>query len=368
MVMGTERLFLQALFRWGEFQDTIKVGRLLLGDPNSLTANQLQDWLMKPARIELMPFWETLWDRFSGYPLHSEPSFDLFIIACCHTWIDIEGERKSVSTNLEATYLLAHRSTEWLGIRSFEQTPYCWVYAFFGGNLNPYQPWPAPVQRIKKRLANKPDFSEFRSVLEEINPREIDVDGTEIKALLDGLLGYPPFKNKYPEFGPRDISLHRHKESNSTLKTKRVDKASVLAHPLYSLAHLAKFRGMTPWTVVESRTTDATVNACLEGRISVEELLCEEIVGSPYIVSDLETVFEEKGESAFWADFRSVANRVYRAVHGRFARRGHSMPTPPKGWRQRCFKKVSNYIDQREKAKGIVKKQVNKLERRRYIY
>jgi len=44
------------------------------------------------------------------------------------------------------------------------------------------------------------------------------------------------------------------------------------------------------------------------------------------------------------------------------------MPTPPKGWRQRCFKKVSNYIEQREKAKGIVKKQVNKLERRRYIY
>ena len=107
--MTVEGLFLKALFGWNEFKTTVSLGRLLLGDPCSLTTSQLREWLREPAPTDFAVLWEVLGYRFPNYYFYSEPGFDLLIISCCRTWIDVGGKRNNVSTKLEATYLLAHR-------------------------------------------------------------------------------------------------------------------------------------------------------------------------------------------------------------------------------------------------------------------
>jgi hypothetical protein len=116
---------------------------------------------------------------------------------------------------------------------------------------------------------------------------------------------------------------------------------------------LAKFKGNQPWKADDSRATDEVVKACLEGKVGVEEILSQEIMSDRDTLGELESVLQTRGNAAFERKFCQKADKVYRAVHGRFSRRGAKMPTPPRGWRQRCLKEISDHLERQKKIKDI---------------
>ena len=276
------------------------------------------------------------------------------------------GKNNNVSTKLEATYLLAHRWTEWLGIRSYDVTPYCWVYAFFKGKLNPYHPWPRPSKWMRKRQVGKSDFSEFKALVKQISLVKTDLNRAEKEDILAALIDYPKFKNKYPEFGPQDISSHGHRTDKRTSKSNRHASKRASVHPLYSLSHIVKFGGVLPWTIEKSRETDEKVKACLAGKVSVGEILIQEIMNDQSILGELKNVLQERGIAAFRDKFRRIADNTYRAVYGCFSRRGNKMPTPPKGWRKRCVERISDYFVQCDETNEKLQNLGGKLGTRKY--
>jgi hypothetical protein len=88
----------------------------MLEDPVPMTTDELRKWLIEPAPADIEPLWEVLWRRFPNYYFHWKPGFDLFIIACCRTWVGVGDQRRNLPTNLGAAYLMAHRFTEWRGL------------------------------------------------------------------------------------------------------------------------------------------------------------------------------------------------------------------------------------------------------------
>ena len=84
------------------------------------------------------------------------------------------------------------------------------------------------------------------------------------------------------------------------------------------------------------------------------------------ILGELKDMLQERGIAAFRDKFRRIADNTYRAVYGRFSRRGNKMPTPPKGWRKRCVERISDYFVQCDETKEKLQNLGGKLGTRKY--
>jgi hypothetical protein len=333
--MMKEGLFLRALFSWDEFWATIRLGWSLVGDPRSLSDKDLEAWVVEPASTdpEFLEFWE-IYDRHNK---NLFLSFSLWAQLVYFRVTKVEDGRSFSSsdsdpTKLAAVYYLASRSMEWLGLGGGARY---WVYAFFGGRVNPDFPWFQPHEQKRRMLKSPPSLRDFGAIVKAVNLKGSRLTESEIKSLLFGSFKRRS-KSKYPKLDP------------GFMKSKKGN-----AHPLYSLIHLAKFKGKMPWVGI-SKVIDKKVEACFDGKLDIEDLLKEEITGNPDLLEKLETILIEKGEAKFRRQFGEEATRVYRAIHGRFRRRHCKMPTPPTGWRKRCLQDVYHYLVSRQKSLGII--------------
>ena len=324
-----EELLLRALFGWDEFWATVRLGWLLLGDPRSLSEKELQAWIVEPASTdpEFFEFWKI-------HERHNESLFLSVSLWAQLVYFRVVKAENGTSfsscepTKLAAVYYLASRSMEWLGLG--RRIP-DWVYAFFGGRLNPDFPWFEPHEQERRMFKIPPALRDFSPIVRAVDPKGSRLTESEIKSLLFG--GFKrKHKSKYPKFDPQFMKSKKRRD-----------------HPLYSLIHLAKFKGEMPWAEI-SKAIDRKVEACLEGGLNIEDLLKEEITGNPDLLEKLETILIEEGGAKFRSQFSEEATRAYRAVHGRFRRRHHKMPTPPGGWRQRCLQDVYHYLVSRQKV------------------
>ena len=212
------------------------------------------------------------------------------------------GKGILIPTYLGAICLAAHRSTDWLGLETFNSQ--FWIYAFSGGELNPL--WPFPSPSMEKYAQEYMYLEEFKDIVRNVPCQGRMLSDTELERMLtpneDG-----KFENKFGQF-----------DCNAS-------------HPLHKLIGRTKFKGQTPWSAEEVAKIDEDTTACLEGRKSIEELVIEEIFR--------EFASSEKKEE-FLMFFSKRVNGVYHRVYERFRRRGTHMPRLPEGWRRRAEQQV----------------------------
>ena len=110
-----------------------------------------------------------------------------------------------------------------------------------------------------------------------------------------------------------------------------------LAHPLYKLIHMAKFR-ITSSASDRLRKIAELSRECYEGNTGVEVLLqwAWESEQNEYLRQKLSLT--DEGSIRYRQRHYEVANKIYRQVYAWFRRRGWRMPRPPNGWRTKIIK------------------------------
>ena len=328
--MLSERLFLQALFSWDEFWRTVSTAWLIVGDPRPLSVAKLRSWLIDvdPNLNDPILIRDISLGAFSFLG-----GFDLFTQAA----YIFKGGWGGKATRSAVVYFLGYQSLGWLGLPpdlvKGSNVPY-WVYAFFGGRIDPYYPWSSRRPRQHRDMSRRraSSLSEFRATVESVAPTAYDcLTPAEITALLS--FGRKS-KAKYPVFDPGLLlpSTKRLLVSKPAKVRRKLERT--LTHPLYRLIHFGKFKGRTPWEEEKSKLIDRDVEACRKGELSIEEMLKKEIIKNADFQMELKTA-KMAGKTIFESKSREIATKAYRRLHERFRRRNLRMPTPPKGWRRR---------------------------------
>lgn len=375
------KLFVRALFDWEDFWATVRTWWSLLRDPRCFSLAEMRKWLREPAFVGTEEyqgwlkilrahlFWKSLTAKYPLRPIWATgltltkiseeeelrkvrrilkilpknvPDKSLFFALLASTRVSIKDfkidevvfneickemgqectqeqtlavlwalsenlrEGVFIPTYLGAMCLAAHRSTDWLGLGALNSE--FWIYAFSGGELNPL--WPFPSPRMEKYAHEYAYLRELKDAVRKVSCQGVMLCNAELEQMLfpneDG-----KFENKYEEF-----------DCNPS-------------HPLNRLIGRSKFKGQTPWSADEVARINEEINACLEGRKGIEELVIEETLR--------EFASSEKTEE-FLMFFSRRANQVYHRVYERFRRRGTHMPRLPESWRRRALQQVRELI------------------------
>ena len=345
-----ETLFLEALYSWDEFWQTVETAWALFGDPRHFTEAQFTEWANERIQVPH--------GGWFAWPMPAAPLAHM-------SENDINRFYDGQVPRYWAIYDHAHRVMDWLGIRESDGFAW-WLFAYVSGDVRKLLPFiqhrvPGIVDHLIKELA--PMNLVVVGISKDKIPREHpDASPPDGYSLFSS-----SWKPKYPFFDPQLLSLkYRHglmpeplddrtirlrralaralggeydpdEELTEQQATMQAEIEQTLTHPIYRLLHAAKFH-TTKSTADRLRKIAELTRECHEGQIDIEVLLqwAWKNEQNAYLLQKLSLTNE--GSIRFKEIHHEVANKIYRQVHAWFRRRGWQMPRPPSGWRIRIIK------------------------------
>lgn len=343
-------LFLEALYSWDEFWQTVETAWAKFGDPRHFTEDQFTEWASE--RIQVPHGGWFAWPMPVAPLAHMKKQ-------------DIDRLYGGRVPRYWAIYDHAQRVTGWLGIGEADSFAW-WLFAYVGGDVRKLLPFirhrvPGIVDYLLKQLT--PMRTLVAGISKDKVPREHpDACPPDGYHLLNS-----PWNPKYPFFDSALLSqkyrqgLMPEPLDERTVRQRRAlakafggeydpdeelaeQQASVeaeiektLNHPIYKLIHMAKFHTTSSASDRLRKITELT-RECHGQRIGIEVLLqwAWENEQNEYLRQKLSLA---NGSSARFREIRyEVANKIYRQVYGWFRRRGWQMPKPPNGWRTKIIK------------------------------
>jgi hypothetical protein len=343
-------LFLEALYSWDEFWQTIETGWALFGDPRHFTQDELTKWAN-----ERVPAPHGGW---FAWPMPVAPLAHM-------SEQDIARLYGGQVPRYWAIYDHSHRVMGWLGFEDSDSFAW-WLFAYVGGDVQKLLPFirhrvPGIVDHLIKQLAPVKLLvvGISKDKLSQVHPGACP---PEEYGLLNSSQRpkYSPFdpellSSKYrlglmPE--PLDERTIRQrkalakafggkydpdKELAEQQATIQAEIKQTLTHPIYKLLHMAKFHTTSSVADRLRKITELT-RECHEGQIDIDVLLqwAWENEQNEHLRQKLSLA---NGSSVRFREIRyEVANKIYRQVYGWFRRRGWQMPKPPNGWRAKIIK------------------------------
>jgi hypothetical protein len=346
-------LFLEALYSWDEFWQTVQMAWAKFGDPRHLSGDQLTKWANERIQVPH--------GGWLAWPMPVAPWAHM-------SEQDVARLYGGRVPCYWAVYDHAQRVMGWLGVRDSDGFAW-WLFAYVGGDVQKLLPF------IRHRVPGIVDH-----LLKQLAPMRTLVAGIS-KAKLPWVHpgGCPPEecavldssqKPKYPPFDPELLSAKYRQglipeplDERTIRQRKAVAKAlgveydpdkelaeqrasveaqinETLTHPIYKLIHTAKFH--TTGSVSDRlRKIAELTRQCHEGQIGIEVLLrwAWENEQNEYLRQKL--VSANEGSARLREMRCDAANKIYRQVHAWFRRRGWRMPRPPNGWRTKIIKLMS---------------------------
>ena len=343
-------LFLEALYSWDEFWQTVETAWALFGDLRHFTQGQLTKWAN-----ERIP---TSHGGWFAWPMSVAPLAHM-------SEQEISRVYQGMVPRYWAIYDHSHRVMGWLGVKDSDSFAW-WLFAYVGGDVQKLLPF------IRHRVSGIVDnllkqLVPMRTLVAEISKDKLSrVHPGACPPEEYGLLNssqrpkYSPFdpellSSKYrlglmPE--PLDERTIRQRKALAKAVGDKYDpdkelaeqRASVetqinetLTHPMYKLIHTAKFHTTSSVSDKLRKIAELT-RQCHEEQIHIEVLLrwAWENEQNEYLRQKLSLA--NKDSARFREIHYEVANKIYRQVHAWFRRRGWRMPTPPNDWRIKIIK------------------------------
>jgi len=344
-------LFLEALYSWDEFWQTIETAWALIGDPRDFTQDQFTKWAN-----ERIPAPHGGW---FAWPMPVAPLAHM-------SEQDIARLYGGQMPRYWAIYDHSHRVMGWLGFEDSDSFAW-WLFAYVGGDVQKFLPFiqhrvPGIVDHLIKQLApvkplvvgiSKDKLPQVHS--EACPPEEYN---TLFKSSQEAK--YPLFdpellSRKYREglmpepLDERTIRQRKalakafggkydpDKELAEQQATIQAEIKQTLTHPIYKLLHMVKFHVTSSAADRLHRIAELT-RQCHEGQIGIGVLLqwAWENKQNEYLRQKLSLASKD---SARFREIRyEVANKIYRQVYGWFRRRGWRMPSLPDDWRAKIIK------------------------------
>jgi len=345
-----ETLFLEALYSWDEFWQTVETAWALFGDPMHFTEAQFAKWANERIQVPH--------GGWFAWPMPVAPLAHM-------SEQDIARLHGGRVPRYWVVYDHAQRVTEWLGIGGGDSFAW-WLFAYVGGDVRKLLPF------IQHRVPGIVDH-----LLKQVMPMQTLVAGISKDKLPQAHPGacppeeYGPFKSsqklKYPSFEPellspkyRDGLMPEPLDERTIKQRKALAKAfgdeydpdkelaeqreavqaeikQTLTHPIYKLIHMGKFH-TTSSAAERLRKIAELTRECHEGQIDIEALLQWAWGNEQNEYLRQKLSLANKGSARFRAIHYEVANKIYRQVHGWFRRRGWQMPRPPSDWRAKIIK------------------------------
>jgi len=344
-------LFLEALYSWDEFWQTIETAWALFGDPRHFTQDQLTKWAN-----ERIPAPHGGW---FAWPMPVAPLAHM-------SEQDIARLYGGQVPRYWAIYDHSHRVMDWLGLEDSDSFAW-WLFAYVGGDVQKLLPFirhrvPGIVDHLIKQLAPVKLLvvGISKGKLSQAHPEACPPEEYGILFKSSQKPKYPFFdlqllSSKYrrglmPEpLDERTIKQRKalarafggkydpDKELAEQQATIQAEMKQTLTHPIYKLLHMAKFHTTSSVADRLRKITELT-RECHEGQIDIDVLLqwAWENEQNEHLRQELSLA---NGNSVRFREIRyEVANKIYRQVYGWFRRRGWQMPKPPNGWRAKIIK------------------------------
>jgi len=345
-----ETLFLEALYSWDEFWQTVETAWAKFGDPRDFTEDQFTEWAN-----ERIPVPHGGW---FAWPMPVAPLAHM-------KKQDIDRLHGGRVPQYWVVYDHAQRVTGWLGIGKGDSFAW-WLFAYVGGDVRKLLPFirhrgPGILDHLLKQLIpmRRLVAGISKDKLPQVYPGAFPPEGYTLFESSQ--------KTKYPFF---DLELLSPKYRDGlmpellderTIKQRKAlakafgekydpdkelarEQASVeaeiektLKHPIHKLIHMAKFHTTSSATERLRKIAELT-RRCHEEQIGIEVLLrwAWENEQNEYLRERLSLA---NGGSVRFREIRyEVANKIYRQVYAWFRRRGWQMPRPPSGWRTKIIK------------------------------
>ena len=346
-------LFLEALYSWDEFWQTIETGWALFGDPRHFTQDELTKWAN-----ERVPAPHGGW---FAWPMPVAPLAHM-------SEQDIARLYGGQVPRYWAIYDHAHRVTGWLGIDDGEGFGWAWwLFAYVGADVQKLLPFirhrvPGIADHLIKQLAPVKLLvaAISKDKLPQVHPEACPPEKYNTLFKSSQEAKYPLFNpellsRKYREGlmpEPLDEQTIRQrkalakafgeeydpdKELAEQQATIQAEIEQTLTHPIYKLLHMVKFHTTSSAADRLRRIAEIT-RECHEGQIGIDVLLqwAWENEQNEYLRQKLSLV--NKDSARFRETHCEVANKIYRQVHSWFRRRGWRMPSLPDDWRTKIIK------------------------------
>jgi len=344
-------LFLEALYSWDEFWQTIETAWALFGDPRDFTQDQFTKWAN-----ERIPAPHGGW---FAWPMPVAPLAHM-------SEQDIARLYGGQMPRYWAIYDHSHRVMGWLGFEDSDSFAW-WLFAYVGGDVQKFLPF------IQHRVPGIVDY--LIKQLAPVKPLVVGISKDKLPQVHSEAC--PPeeyntlFKSsqeaKYPLFDPELLSRKYReglmpepldertirqrkalakafggkydpdKELAEQQATIQAEIKQTLTHPIYKLLHMVKFHVTSSAADRLHRIAELT-RQCHEGQIGIGVLLqwAWENKQNEYLRQKLSLASKD---SARFREIRyEVANKIYRQVYGWFRRRGWRMPSLPDNWRAKIIK------------------------------
>ena len=344
-------LFLEALYSWDEFWQTIETAWALFGDPRDFTQDQFTKWAN-----ERIPAPHGGW---FAWPMPVAPLAHM-------SEQDIARLYGGQMPRYWAIYDHSHRVMGWLGFEDSDSFAW-WLFAYVGGDVQKFLPF------IQHRVPGIVDY--LIKQLAPVKPLVVGISKDKLPQVHSEAC--PPeeyntlFKSsqeaKYPLFDPELLSRKYReglmpepldertirqrkalakafggkydpdKELAEQQATIQAEIKQTLTHPIYKLLHMVKFHVTSSAADRLHRIAELT-RQCHEGQIGIGVLLqwAWENKQNEYLRQKLSLASKD---SARFREIRyEVANKIYRQVYGWFRRRGWRMPSLPDDWRAKIIK------------------------------
>jgi len=346
-------LFLEALYSWDEFWQTIETAWALFGDPRYLSGEQLTEWANK--RIQVPHRGWFIW------PMPVAPSASM-------SERDINRHYGGQVPRYWVIYDHAHRVMSWLGIEDGESFGWaCWIFAYVGADMQKLLPFiqhrvPGIVDHLIRQLVRVKLLVAgiCKDKLPQVHPEACPPEEYNTLFKSSQKPKYPFFdlqllSSKYrqglmPEPLEEQTIRQRKalakafggkydpdKELTEQQATIQAEIEQTLTHPIYKLLHMVKFHTTSSAADRLRRIAELT-RQCYEGQIGIDVLLqwAWENEQNEYLRRKLSLA--NKDSARFREIHYEVANKIYRQVHGWFRRRGWRMPSLPDDWRTKIIK------------------------------
>jgi len=344
-------LFLEALYSWDEFWQTIEMGWALFGDPRHFTLDELTKWADERVPV-----------------LHGgEFARPLPLAGLVHmSEQDVAHAYGGQVPRYWAVYDHSYRVMNWLGLKDSNSYVW-WLFAYVGGDMRKFLPFiqnrkPSIVDYLIRQLMSVKLLVVriSKGKLPQVHPEACPPEKYDTLFKSSQEAKYPPFdpellSRKYREgLMPEPLDKRTIRKRKSILsfwgeeydpdKELAEQRASVeaqiektLKHPIYKLIHMAKFRTTSSAADRLRRIAEIT-RQCHEGQIGIDVLLqwAWENEQNEYLRQKLSLA--NKDSTRFREIHCEVANKIYRQVHGWFRRRGWRMPSLPDDWRRKIIK------------------------------
>ena len=344
-------LFLEALYSWDEFWQTVETAWALFGDLRHFTQDQLTKWAN-----ERIP---TSHGGWFAWPMPVAPLAHM-------SEQEISRVYQGMVPRYWAIYDHSHRVMGWLGVKDSDSFAW-WLFAYVGGDVQKFLPFirhrvPGIVDHLIKQLAPVKLLvvGISKGKLSQAHPEACPPEEYNMLFKSSQKPKYPFFdlqllSSKYrqslmPEpLDERTIKQRKalarafggkydpDKELAEQQATIQAEIKQTLTHPIYKLLHMAKFHTTSSVADRLRKITELT-RECHEGQIDIDVLLqwAWENEQNEHLRQKLSLA---NGSSVRFREIRyEVANKIYRQVYGWFRRRGWRMPTPPNDWRIKIIK------------------------------